>query len=81
MTAARIPPTKHTLRVKKTCGKCHKRKVLDDFHTHSGMRDGRQAWCRVCMNKIMRRIGRKKAAELRAYRLLKNMINVAEQEA
>lgn len=81
MTAARIPPTNRDLTTWKTCKRCHKKKCLDQFHVHKARKDGRQQWCRKCMNKIMRRIQRRKAQELRAYRLLKTMIDVAEQEA
>jgi hypothetical protein len=80
VTAARTPPTKADLTKKKSCGKCHKRKILDDFHVSNGRPDGRQAWCRTCMNRIMRRIMRKKSADLRAFRLMKAMLDHAIAE-
>jgi superfamily II helicase len=80
VTARRVPPSKADLTTKKFCTKCSERKVLDDFHIDNKRKDGRQVWCRLCMNRVMKKIMRDKAAELRTFRLLKRMISVAEQE-
>lgn len=80
MTARRTPPAATDLTLKKRCGKCRHKKVLDDFHVSRTSKDGRQGWCRRCMNKIMRTTMRAKAAELRAFRLMKAMLEVAVEE-
>lgn len=77
----RIAATKADKTSWKKCGRCHKRKCLDDFHLANARKDKRQPWCRKCMNKVMRKVQREKAAELRTFRLLKSLISVAEQEA
>lgn len=38
----------------KTCPHCHLTLPLDGFHRHRGARDGRQSWCRACMNETTR---------------------------
>ncbi len=80
MTRARTPPTKSDITMKKRCGKCRKEKVLNDFHRNSKTKDRRQSWCRLCMNAVMRKVMRAKAAELRAFRLMKAMLDVAIEE-
>ena len=76
----KVPPGPGDLTIKKRCARCGKRKALDDFHHDRAKKDGRQTWCRVCMNLTMRKVMRAKAAELRAFRLLKAMVDVAIEE-
>ena len=79
---ARPAPTKAELTTKKKCWRCRRKGlVLADFHRNNARKDGRQTWCRLCMNRIMKGIMAKKAAELRAFRLLKEMVVIAEKEA
>lgn len=83
MTRARTPATKASRTTKKRCSnrKCPiGMQRLEDFHVAKGRKDGRQPWCRHCMNAVMRRLMRAKAAELRAFRLMKAMLDVAIEE-
>jgi hypothetical protein len=32
----------------KRCGKCGQQRTLDEFHRHSGFRDGRRSICKEC---------------------------------
>lgn len=50
---------------RKTCTRCGEEKTLTDFHKHRRRADGRQSWCKTCMNSYM--LGRyyeRKAVEL-----------------
>lgn len=38
----------------KRCTKCHEVKALEEFPPHTGTRDGRGSWCRVCKDKYDR---------------------------
>lgn len=40
--------------VYKMCGRCGQSRPLEDFHVHRGNTDGRQDWCKVCLNKYNR---------------------------
>lgn len=55
----------------KTCGKCGKRKRLDQFHYNANTRDRRQTWCIPCARESARESYERRRDEVRARKIEK----------
>lgn len=54
---------------RKRCSRCHERKTLDEFSRNRSTRDGRQTYCRLCYNRIIRSYKEKKHGSERNFLL------------
>lgn len=44
----------------KTCSKCHKEKLLSDFYKNCKSKDGHLGQCKICHNKVQKKIRRER---------------------